>query len=216
MSRWLLRLTFGLILTIFILIGLVALIVATPVGVKLALWGAEQALPDFRVEESEGALLGGFTLKGIHYKDDLMTAGVREADINLRGKCLLTPAVCLDAVKLDGVTFSMPQLPPPSPESETPSEPLTSVSLPLPVAVKGLVLNDISLDILGNQVSWKHFESGASMSGDKLVLTPTQWDGIRLSLAESKPEAKTAEKKPASDEASHWCCRKYGFRFLWM
>ena len=182
---WVKRSAIALLALLMVLVIAVAALLYTPAGIKVAVWGAQKVLPSLSVGGSQGSLLNGFALEQLRYRDDNIDLGVAKLALDIEDSCLLTPAVCISNLAVSGVRFSMPQLPPvqEDAEEESPSEPLTEISLPIPITLSRLVLDDIELDVLGNQVSWQHFSSAAEMVGDKLVLKPTDWNKIDLTLA---------------------------------
>ncbi|KLV02462.1 hypothetical protein ABT56_21465 [Photobacterium aquae] len=194
---WVKRISLAVLaLLLFLVIALAALLY-TPAGVKIAIWGAEKALPALSIEQSDGSLLQGFSLSGIAYQDQGMDLSAKRLVLDIDDQCLLQPAVCLRQVEIAGLSFAMPTLPPSSEESQpAPDEPSTPFSMPIPISLDRLVLDDISLDILGNKVAWKHFSSAATLSGNQLILKPTVWDSITLALAKSD-----AESTPSSSTA---------------
>ncbi|GAL06932.1 uncharacterized protein YtfN [Photobacterium aphoticum] len=143
----------------------------------------------------------GFSLHDVRYHDDLVDLDAQNVALVIDDHCLLTPAVCVSQLALDGVRFSMPTLPPTTEPEPTDSEPMTTIEMPLPIRVDSVALNDIQLDILGNKVAWKAFTTAATMEGDTLTLKPTVWDTITLALAPTDPAETTTAKKAEAEKA---------------
>ena len=61
-SKWLAITLLALILIIGSTLGL---LLFTPLGINTLLWGAQQALPTFKVAKSQGQLLDGLWLEGV-------------------------------------------------------------------------------------------------------------------------------------------------------
>lgn len=187
---WVKRSAIALLALLMVLVIAVAALLYTPAGIKVAVWGAQKALPSLSIGGSQGSLLNGFSLEQVAYNDDSIDLAVAQLALDIEDSCLLAPAVCISNLAVSGVRFSMPQLPPvqEDAEEEAPSEPITEISLPISITLSRLVLDDIELDVLGNQVGWQHFSSAAEMVGDQLVLKPTDWQKIDLTLASSETD----------------------------
>ncbi|MGF1725148.1 autotransporter assembly complex protein TamB [Photobacterium nomapromontoriensis] len=198
---WVKRVTIAILALLLVLVIAIAALLYTPAGVKIAIWGAEKALPALSVGGSHGSLLKGFTLEQVNYQDEALRLAANSLTLDIDDSCLLNSAVCISNLTVQGVDFSMPTLPASSDSEDESSEPITEIALPLPVTLNRLVLNDISLDILGNKVTWQSFSTAASMEGSHLTLKPTDWEGVELTLAKSEPETtssvKTADPEPA-------------------
>ncbi|GAD78769.1 autotransporter assembly complex protein TamB [Vibrio ezurae] len=199
------HLSLGVLALILLIIILLWGLLFTNPGLNSILWTAEKFVPELKVESTEGALLTDFQLHGIQYDNPDLTALLKadklELDIQLH--CLVQAEVCIKTLGVEGANFSLAQLPVSEEVSEEPSEPLTSISLPfgLGLNIERLYFNHVSLDVLGNKVAWKTFESGANMRFDNLTLTPTIFDGGRVTLAPSKdasPAPVAAKKAPAA------------------
>lgn len=203
--RWTKWITLAFLLLCFTLVVLLATLLYTQPGLNMMVWGAQKALPQLQVEDAEGALLPGFTLSGVRYQDESLFIDMqaRSISLGLHPNCFLEPSVCITKLAIDGLDFSMPQLPaedpnaPPAPDSE----PVTSISSPIPILLGNLSLSDIKLDILGNKVRWQRFTTAASFKGDVLKLSPTTLEDIVVALAPpAEPDAEPALSPTAATE----------------
>ncbi|MDD1781607.1 translocation/assembly module TamB [Enterovibrio sp. ZSDZ35] len=193
MMRWIKRLALAVILLLVLVVLGVGAILLTPVGVKLAVWGAQKALPELKIEKGSGALLNGFALDGVTFDMDGVSVSAKSLYLDVNSKCLSGPAICIDALNADGLKVNVGDT---GPSEETPpSEPITSISTPIPIFLNGVSLTDIDLDILGNKVHWDSLTTAAQMQRSTLTLKPTLWQGIEVELAESKGETETTPKK---------------------
>jgi translocation and assembly module TamB len=191
---WLKRVSLGLLALILLLIIAIASLLYTSAGVKIAVWGAMKALPALSVESSNGALLKGFQLNNIQYKDDIVDLSADNVNLTLDDNCLLMPEICVTELGLTGLRFTMPELPPSQPDiaAEPEAAPITEIVMPLPIRIDRVRFDDIVLDILGNKVAWKQFSTAAELEGSHLTLKPTDWQGIDLTLAPA-PEVDSSE-----------------------
>ncbi len=194
-SKWL---SLCLLSLCVVLVVLVAILMFTSPGLKLAVWGAHKALPELSIGEAQGALLPSFSLHNVEYHNpDLnLDAKVERLSLALNLSCLSEPSLCVDNLSLRGLDVNLPELPVTGEDSEQAQsdEPLGSITAPLPVRVQRLALANINLNLLGNQVSWKQLVTGAEFSGNLLRLKPTEWRDIALRLAPSDAES---EEPPA-------------------
>lgn len=202
---WIKRISVGLLALLLFLVIATAALLYTPVGVKLAVWGAEKALPAFSVTSTSGSLLRGFVLEQVRYQDSPIDLAADKLSLVIDDACLLEPAVCVKELGITGVRFAMPELPPSPPEdaetTDANSEPVTEIAMPVPIRVERLRLDDIGLDILGNRINWQQFSTAAEMTGSHLILKPTEWQSVDLSLAPAEPDAGSSKPaEPASNE----------------
>ncbi|MCW8330286.1 translocation/assembly module TamB [Photobacterium sp. SDRW27] len=200
---WVKRITLGLLALLLVLVIAIAALLYTPVGVKVVVWGAQKALPALSVANSSGSLLKGFTLVQVRYNDDQVDLAADNLSLIVDDSCLLTPAICVTELGVSGVRLTLPELPPSQPEPEEPvAEPFTEVVMPLPIRVDRVHLDDIALDILGYKVAWQQFSTAAEITGSHLVLKPTDWQGIELTLADTtaeEPSSPTQEPEQSSE-----------------
>ncbi|GEA60455.1 autotransporter assembly complex protein TamB [Vibrio comitans] len=195
-----------LALILFIIIMLWVLLFTNP-GLNGIIWTAEKFVPELKVEDTEGALLNDFQLYGIQYNNpDLFVAlQAEKLELDIQLRCIPKVELCIKTLGIEGANFALTDIAP-SEEvaNEPPSEPITSVSLPfgLGVNIERLYLDRIDLDILGNKIAWREFETGAQMRFDSLTLNPTRLDGGRLTLATSEGEPEVTQETSADSPKS--------------
>ncbi len=190
MFKWTKWLSLGLIGLLLLIIILVSTVLFTHPGLKLAIWGAETAVPQLKVENVQGSLFPRFALENVSFVDETLNvdAKVERLTLAVNFRCFFDPRVCVDELSLQGVNFQMPELPPASDEPEEETPPLRSISTPVPIFVNKVSLNDINLNVLGNQVDWQDFTTALSMQGDRLVIAPTALKEINVALAPTDTE----------------------------
>ncbi|WP_325890939.1 autotransporter assembly complex protein TamB [Grimontia sp. NTOU-MAR1] len=193
MMRWFKRFVIAIVLLLFLVVAGALTVLLTPAGVKLAVWGAQEALPELTIEKSRGALLNGFALEGVAFSMDGFSLSGQSLSLDINSKCLSGPALCVESLTGDGIKVVVGETEP-APASP-PSEPLTEIKTPVPLFLSGVALSDISLDILGTKVHWDSLTTAAQMQGNTVTLKPTEWKGIKVELAQS-------EEKPAKPEAT--------------
>ncbi|HHX8588549.1 translocation/assembly module TamB [Vibrio alginolyticus] len=200
MFKWTKWLSLSLIGLLLLLIIIVATVLFTHPGLKFALWGAEKALPQLQIEKVQGSLFPRFELHNVSFVDESLNidAKVERLALAVNFRCFFDPKVCVDELRLQGLDFKMPELPPASEEQEE-TPPLRSISTPVPIFVNKVSFNDINVNVLGNQIDWQTFSTALSMQGDRLVIAPTALKDINVALApsEAEPEAVVEEPKEA-------------------
>ncbi len=181
---------------LLLLLLIVGAVVFTNSGLKLIVWGAEKALPELSIEGVEGSVIPEFTLSNITYDNrQLLSTEISRFHFALTPKCLLIPSVCIDEISVDGLTLDFPTLPTSNEEEPTNTAENTLLSIPIPIAITNITLNNIDANILGNHIQWKTFSTGVNIHKSELTLTPLNWDHIRLELASSESTAvKNTEK----------------------
>ena len=197
---WVKRIALAILALLLLLVIAVAVILYTPAGLKVASWGAQKALPALSIGDTTGSLLSGFQIDNVRYQDSSMDLAVKQLNLTLDDRCLLTPEICISDLGINGVTFSMPKLPPVT-EPEQPSKPVTKISLPIPIKVDKVTLDHIDLDILANKVSWQHFSTAATVVGSHVTLKPTDWENIKLALAPAEKPVKLKSKSKVNVKA---------------
>lgn len=182
-----------------VLLLLLGGLVFTNSGLNLIVWGAEKALPQLLIKGVKGSLLPEFSLSGISYKDkNLINVDVSNFHFSATTKCLMTPSLCVDDITIDGLTLDFPKLPEPDePSIKEPATVNKLLSIPFPINLSNITLNNIDLRILGNHVQWSTFSTGVKLYKSDLTITPLKWNKIRVELAKSEV-SKSNEKKTVS------------------
>ena len=194
--------TIGLMTLLLLIIATLSFALFTNAGLNSILWGVNKALPQFESGETEGALFPSFTIQDVRFRDPELSIDLTAQSTTLAVdlNCLSSPRICVNQLAIRGLEFNMPELPPSEPETE-PSQPLKRITLPIPVAVGRIVLDDINVDILGTKVGWERFSSSLSMTGSNLKVGETRLVSplVVLPPTEPSPEPQPSEtREPAS------------------
>lgn len=179
----------GLVTLILLIIATIGFALFTNAGLNTVLWGVNKALPQLEVGETQGALFPRFTLNDVKFVDESLFIDLDAKSLTLAVdlNCLSDPRVCVNELAIQGLDFKMPEVAPSEPSPE-PSEPLTKISLPIPVAIGRVSFDDIKLDILGTQVSWDSFTTSLAMTGSNLTVGDTRLVTPIVKLPESEGE----------------------------
>lgn len=196
-TKWASAILFTLLGAVFIAL---AALLFTNTGLNGLLWGAQKALPQLQVASAQGAIFPRFTLNQVTFSDEALKLDldVQRVTLAISASCLLEPSICLNELAISGLRLALPELPPSTQgEPSSASDPITSISTPVPIKVGRVELNDIQLDILGNTLAWKQFSTHASFQGNRLRIGKTSWSDIQLKLAtnEDVDSASSAQSK---------------------
>ncbi len=203
--KWTKWLSMSLLVLVILLVLALAGALFTNPGLHVVLWGAQQALPQLKVEQAQGALFPRFTLQGVNYADSELNLSfsVQKLSLAINPNCLLEPSICINELALSGVKLDLPSLAESEPAPDEPdSEPLGDISTPIPIRLGQLALQDIELNILGNRVAWQQLTTRASWQGNRLRIGQTEWQGIRLALAESEASTEPEAAQAATSDSA--------------
>lgn len=196
---WLKRFFIIVPITLLVFVALLGVLTLTHTGLLGTLWVAQKFVPALSVGDSEGRLLTGFTLKDVSYVDESLATDLKlqEIGFHIGPSCLLDRSVCIDDLHIQGLDFKLAEIPATAPTEETEEETSSGpIFIPLPISISNVRIDDIHLDILDNQASWKTFHTGFYLQGSKLTIEPTQWQDILVKLAEtSEPQDDEAQSK---------------------
>ncbi|MCY9805743.1 translocation/assembly module TamB [Vibrio scophthalmi] len=197
-SKWLSLIVLGLVLAL--LLALVVVLFSKP-GLSLVVWGADRFVPQLTIGSHQGSIFPRFTLNDVAFKDDQLhvDAQIKSLTLAIKPACFTEPSVCIDELSAQGVQFSMPQLPESEPSSEPDSAASSTITSPLPIRVGRILLQDVALDVLGNQVRWETFATGLIFQGNRLSINKTRFDGGVVKLAPATPEQSSTNQ---SDNAT--------------
>lgn len=194
MIKWLKRSLISLLVLLLLVVSMVAAALFTHVGLKTVLWGAEKALPQLKVANATGALFPSFTLQNLSYHDSALQLQLDSEEVTLAidAQCLLQPSICVEQLKIKGLTLLLPTLPASTASTEndvSQTPPVTEITTPVDIRLNNIELEAVSLDILGNKVNWQQFTSSLAMQGGTLTLFPTKLQTIDVQLATTNDDA---------------------------
>ncbi|UPQ88271.1 autotransporter assembly complex protein TamB [Vibrio sinaloensis] len=198
-SKWL---SVSLVSVLIVVLLALALLLFTHPGLQLVVWGAQQALPQLRVESAQGALLPRFTLNNVEYVEPQLplTFVAKSVTLAINPACFTEPGLCVDELALDGVQLSLPEVASSETEQDPqPQQPMALVTSPIPIKVTRLALTNVDLNILGNLITWKRLTTGASFRGNRLRITPTRLDSARVTLAQAESDSPPSQPTPVAE-----------------
>ncbi len=172
------------------LLGLVLLLA----GLALSSWGSqwlfEQAQSRGWVQATrfEGAPLDELTIDDLALDAGPLSLRVAHLHLVWGDDCLLRGRLCLDDLTVSGARIrlaaSETQAPPPPQEDSGGA--LGPIAVPLPIEIRQVRLNDVGVELAdGTALHWDHFQTGASLQGNRLTLSPTTLAGVDITLPDA-------------------------------
>lgn len=187
-----------LCLFLVIVVALFAFL-ATGKGQRTTLNFVSHLLNGLEVEDSEGSLQDGLTLKNAVYQMDGVKVNVGQADLKIGFKCLLSYKACVEniVIKDTEVVVDTAKLPA---SEKTEKEPVDweNFSLPLDVSLQNVALENVKVRVDEMDIKLQHFSSSIKGKKKEIAIAPTKLEGLYLSLA---PEAVENTKDKAKDKA---------------
>ncbi|MDP5255590.1 MULTISPECIES: translocation/assembly module TamB domain-containing protein [unclassified Vibrio] len=199
-SKWF---ALSMVLLLVITASLITILLFSQPGLGLIAWGAQQALPNLKIDNMQGSLLGKLTVKGVSYQDSTLSleANVDELIIDNSLSCLMSSQLCINQAKLSGLDLTLASTAQESDESSESNQPMSRITTPIPVQIQSLVLDDINIKVDGQKVQWQHFSTSLSMRSDQLNIGDTQWKKVDVTLANT-PKNEQGQSGAATRNAS--------------
>ena len=171
--RWILCLVSAVIfLPIFALFALLS----TESGQHKLLHWADAGLDALSIEQTQGNLKEGLTLKHLRFQTEGVDAHIEEAHLQLQLSCLWHLDVCIDDITLTkpSILIDTTLLPPSEPKKNNNGN-MKHVFLPISVQINQLAVNDFTLSLDKNKITLGTFHTAASLNNaNGLTLAPTQ------------------------------------------
>lgn len=142
---------------------------------KLLHW-ADAGLDALSIEQAQGNLKEGLTLKHLRFQTEGVDTHIEEAHLQLQLSCLWHLDVCIDDITLTqpSILIDTTLLPPSDPKKNSNGN-MKHVFLPISVQINRLAVNDFSLSLDKNKITLGKFHTAVSLNNaDGLTLAPTQ------------------------------------------
>lgn len=204
LCQWILCLVSAVIfLPIFTLFTLLS----TESGQHQLLHWADAGLDALSIEQAEGNLKEGLTLKHLRFQTEGVDAHIEEARLQLQLSCLWHLDVCIDDITLTQPSILIDTTLLPASESPKNSNwNMKHVFLPISLQINRLAVNDFSLSLDNNKITLGTFHTATSLNNaDGLTLAPTQIENLSFThdLTSTTGNAKTPKKTDVS-ESIQW------------
>ena len=171
--RWILCLVSAVI---FLPILALFALLSTESGQHKLLQWADAGLDTLSIEQAQGNLKEGLTLKHLRFQTEGVDAHIEEAHLQLQLSCLWHLDVCIDDITLTqpSILIDTSLLPASEPKKNSNGK-MKHVFLPISVKINRLAVNDFSLSLDKNKITLGTFHTAASLNNaNGLTLAPTQ------------------------------------------
>lgn len=208
-SKW--RWLWYFLLLLFMLIGAIVGFLTTGKGQRSALHFVSGLIDELNIENVEGSLQEGLSLKNVSYQMDGITVELGQTDLHIGFNCLWQKKACVENIYLKDtkVIVDTAKLPPSAEQKE--STPVGEITLPLEIGVKNLELENTNVRVDEMDISLAYFKTGAFGVDKNITIEPTLLDGLRLSLAPDAVENKREQVKEQAKEkvkSTDWAALK--------
>jgi translocation and assembly module TamB len=123
---------------------LIAILLVSPWGTRLALSLAQNNVAGLEIEYGSGGLSSTLHLDRLAWKNDLTQVEVKALSVNLNWVCAMSLRLCLSELGAEKINVKNAA----NTQAETSSRPVDKLSLPIPVAIKSLELRNISIELV--------------------------------------------------------------------
>ncbi len=165
-----------------LLTALLFTLLYTSAGLRFNLWLAQNVVSGFSVEHSEGSLLGGNSLYGLRWQDDVLKLTLAQSNLQINNRCFLRFTLCVEQLTLQGMQLEIA-------DTDTPpadTAPSASLWLPFAIEITQLQLNDATVLVAGAVLNWQQFSTAAQLWGNKVQLSQPHWQQVTLALPQAE------------------------------
>ena len=195
--HWLRALFRGFVLLLMIPLLLIALLLLTPMGLKISLTVLTHLVPgELHYQQADGALMGPFTIKQLSYRYQDREISASHLTVQWHPSVLLVGKILIDTIRVDDLKINTPQAPAPKPPASlaevkqnlTTFHPLlTSLSLPFKLQINHAQIN---------RLTWQRHPGEPT-----LVLSPIKTNRIKIEPRLLKADVQVQLTKPFPTQA---------------
>lgn len=191
--KWLKWFNWTIVIPTLLMLFLLLVLVYTPLGLRFNLWLAQQFVPELSVQQVNGSLLGGIHLQGVAFQQQDLSVSVDDVQLNINPNCIWQVKLCIPLISVSGLTLeaTFAEAEETTAETKSTSSFPPVIILPIPFEITQLQLSEIQLNVNGNSLYWQSFSTRISGWGSRIQLDETNWQKIRLSLAETEQTVTT-------------------------
>ena len=194
-------LSISLLKLLFLLPLLVAGMMLLALGLALSPWGTGLLLEEgakqgfYQLERAEGAPLDRLVLHGFQLETGAFEVDAERVELSWATDCLLKGRLCIEALAVQGGQIRLQQADTAEPEEPAPpAEPMAPITLPLPLEIRSLTLDDIQIALAdGTRIEWQAFSTALQAEGGQLLLQPTQLMQLQIKLPPDAPPLALSE-----------------------
>src|SRR5690554_6604345 len=181
-------------------------------GLALSPWGTGLLLEEgakrgfYQLERVEGAPLDRLVLHGFQLETGAFEVDAQRVELSWATDCLLKGRLCIEALAVQGGQIRLHRADTAEPEEPAPpAEPMAPITLPLPLEIRSLTLDDIQIALAdGTRIEWQAFSTALQAEGGQLLLQPTHLTQLQIALppgAETLALSEAAEGTAVSQDA---------------
>lgn len=192
-----------LALVLLLLIGM-GYLVGSTAGLHLLIKSASRFVPSLAIQQVEGGW-DNLNLRGVSYRIPGIEVNAGTLHLSLDTACLRKLAVCIDSIALSNlnVLVDSSKLPPSTAKSEDAAQ-IQAITSPVPMRIKQLVLDNLSVQIDKQQINLGHFATGLDWQGRHLQLMPTQINDLLINLPLPSSSAVVKTKQAGKKILTEW------------
>jgi len=163
-------------LVIMIVVGVLIGFLLTPWGTKVAVNTANNLIAELTIDYSSGAVGSELYLSSVQWKQAANQVDIDNLQLSVQLSCVWRLTLCIDTVSSDSMVVQI-QPTESSPDSESATSAFT---LPFPVSVENINLNEFSLKVQDSaDITWQNL-TGKLDFYQRLRIQKMQLDGFKL------------------------------------
>lgn len=192
------------LLTVLLLLASTLALVGSQAGLQLLWLLQPQLLPALHIQQLQGDIWQGITLRDLSYQQPALAVKVSELQIRLDITCMWRQQLCLPLLQLQGLNVvqssdnAVSLAPDTVPaEAQVPTTATTAALLPFDLLVSQLILQDIRLHLPGQRIQIASLQTGVELSANRLSLQQPVLKQSRVELTATTSSTRSENPLPA-------------------
>lgn len=192
------------LLTVLLLLASTLALVGSQAGLQLLWLLQPQLLPALHIQQLQGDIWQGITLRDLSYQQPALAVKVSELQIRLDIACLWRQQLCLPLLQLQGLNVvqssdNVASLAPDTVQAEAqlPTTTTSAALLPFDLLVSQLILQDIRLHLPGQRIQIASLQTGVELSANRLSLQQPVLKQSRVELTATTSTTRSENPFPA-------------------
>ncbi|MCL2919734.1 autotransporter assembly complex protein TamB [Shewanella litorisediminis] len=174
---------------------ILALLLGTPFGARIAVGLATSLVPNFSADYLSGSINRDLALSNINWSMDGIAVEGKELLLEWKPSCLLANDVCVHNLSLDGVSVLIETDKLPKGDSE-PSPAHEKLVLPLTISLDKAQLTEVDVRVDTMRFGADYLMAAASWQADGLEVNELQSRGLRVSIPAAQEADTPAQGVP--------------------
>ncbi|NIC04001.1 translocation/assembly module TamB domain-containing protein [Billgrantia bachuensis] len=201
------RLTLAILKLLIVLPVLTFGVVILGLGLALSPWGASLLLEEgakrgfYQLERVEGAPLDRLVLHGFQIEAGPAEIAAERLELTWSDDCLLRGRLCVERLAMQGGRVLLQEAEGPAEPAAEPAQASDPFSLPFPMEVRELVLEDTRLRLAdGTRIELAQLATAAQAESSRLQLEASRAEGLRVVLPAGATAAPEVTEKTRETE----------------